>query len=831
MKLYLLVLFLIIQSQLFAQCTFSDVQANVCSGSSTPIITAPNGITFSWSSPSIIPSATVSGATNGVNQSVFSQTLSNTSLQSSTVTYTITPTGAGCSVSSQFTAVYAVSPLPIVNSLPNQSICSGQSTQPIAFNGPISGTTFSPWSNTEPLIGLPNSGNGNIQSFIGLNTSTSDLTADIIIRPQANGCFGALTTVTSITVKPIPQAFGTPQQSICAGLPSNAIVFTSNLNGTSFNWTNTNSQIGLASTGTGELISSFTTANPTNNILTGVVSVTPVLNGCTGTTIEATQIIVRPIPTVTTLPNQSICNGGQTTSISFSGPVANTTFSNWTSTGVFIGIPSEGSGTISPIVVSNSGSAPISTNIMITPSANGCNGNSTLVTSITVRPSPTVNALADLSVCTNDLVNVSSFSSNIPNAVFNWQNTNPTIGLPSQGTGSIQQFQAQNSESFSTSGFITVNAAEPGCAVGQPISFSITVKPLPILTFTSDTLVICSGSTINQIDLSSSISNTMYQWQNNNSDNILLPVSGTNFPLEAFEVQNITNEIIFSSISFTPVFNGCSGTAKDLAFEINPLPSLIGLEDFTLCNGQIAEEINFSSTIEGSTIFWQSTNPSIGIPPSGNDFLLPSFEAVNESEFLISSQLIIELTSPLNCTSSFIRLISVLPNAAVPDASFSYSSDNLNYTFLLESTLGVESAEWNFGDGNTSTEINPSHVYAQNGNYTVSVTVVNSCGFSSTSNQTLTLSVGLNSLAQNDFLIYPNPVENRLTILSNNNYMGEVLNISLQDIQGRVIYKLNHKNLNNLDRFSIDLDGIPKGTYFLSINRLSDLQTYRISKL
>ncbi|WP_026726155.1 T9SS type B sorting domain-containing protein [Flavobacterium sasangense] len=44
-------------------------------------------------------------------------------------------------------------------------------------------------------------------------------------------------------------------------------------------------------------------------------------------------------------------------------------------------------------------------------------------------------------------------------------------------------------------------------------------------------------------------------------------------------------------------------------------------------------------------------------------------------------------------------------------------------TFSLNNNQTVLSSIWNFGDGNTSNALNPSHIYANPGNYTVSVTV------------------------------------------------------------------------------------------------------------
>jgi len=48
--------------------------------------------------------------------------------------------------------------------------------------------------------------------------------------------------------------------------------------------------------------------------------------------------------------------------------------------------------------------------------------------------------------------------------------------------------------------------------------------------------------------------------------------------------------------------------------------------------------------------------------------------------------------------------------------------------FTSKSTGEITSWSWDFGDGNTSTEQNPSHAYAEKGSYTASLTVSNKAG-------------------------------------------------------------------------------------------------------
>lgn len=85
-----------------------------------------------------------------------------------------------------------------------------------------------------------------------------------------------------------------------------------------------------------------------------------------------------------------------------------------------------------------------------------------------------------------------------------------------------------------------------------------------------------------------------------------------------------------------------------------------------------------------------------------------------------------------NTTSGCVSYSSVVITedqlAKVPDAVYNYSSNLLSVNFLDASTGVPSSYLWDFGDGETSTEVNPVHVYAADGTYTVCLTTTNTCG-------------------------------------------------------------------------------------------------------
>jgi len=71
------------------------------------------------------------------------------------------------------------------------------------------------------------------------------------------------------------------------------------------------------------------------------------------------------------------------------------------------------------------------------------------------------------------------------------------------------------------------------------------------------------------------------------------------------------------------------------------------------------------------------------------------------------------------------------PATPAPTAGFSFTGDNqfspckVKFT---DASLNAVSYQWNFGDGQASTEKSPEHLYKQGGTYTVILTVLNESG-------------------------------------------------------------------------------------------------------
>src|SRR5690606_22340991 len=173
-----------------------------------------------------------------------------------------------------------------------------------------------------------------IPSFTALNAGTTPQVATITVTPTLNGCVGTPVNF-NITVNPIPTVNPVPDQTICAGNTTTAVNFSGAIAGTTYNWSNSNTAIGLGASGT-NTVPSVTTTNPGTAPILGTITVTPTLNGCTGTPGNFT-ITVNPIPTVTPVADQVICANQLTTAVNFASATVGTSYS-WTNTNTSIGL-------------------------------------------------------------------------------------------------------------------------------------------------------------------------------------------------------------------------------------------------------------------------------------------------------------------------------------------------------------------------------------------------------------------------------------------------------------------------------------------------------------
>jgi len=362
-----------------------------------------------------------------------------------------------------------------------------------------------------------------------------------------------------------------------------------------------------ASAGNGATIAQILTATGTT-IGTATYIVTPTASGCAGTPVSVV-ITVNPSAQVNLTDLQVVCNETSTTAIIFStnNTVGVTTYT-WTNNQTDIGLAASGTGNIAPFTATNSGIAPLTATIAVTPHfANGavtCDGT-TMNFTITVNPTAKVNPPTSPVVCNqaNAAVNFSTINSN-GITIYNWTNSETSIGLVANGTGNIAPFIATNTGTAPVVATIVVipsfNYGSKTCD-GPPKTFTITVNPTPVLSSSLALTTICSGGIFSYTPTSLT-SGTTFNWNRAAVAGISnLAASGSDNPNET--LINLTDAAIEVKYSFTLNANGCSKN-QDVRVSVLPAPVLLSsVSPSAVCNNSPFRYTPVSSIL-GTTMTW-----------------------------------------------------------------------------------------------------------------------------------------------------------------------------------------------------------------------------------
>lgn len=163
----------------------------------------------------------------------------------------------------------------------------------------------------------------------------------------------------------------------------------------------------------------------------------------------------------------------------------------------------------------------------------------------------------------------------------------------------------------------------------------------------------------------------------------------------------------------------------------------------------------------------------------------------------------------------------------LPVANFGYANNGPVYNFLA-TDLNGDIYYWNFGDGiqESSAQNLINHEYTANGNYTVSLWLVNECD---SVNIEKIVSVNhfttgiLDVYLQNAISIVPNPfqTETQISVLG----LGNELKVEMFDVLGGLVYNANF----NSENFTLKNESLSKGTYFLKVSNTD--KRYSLAKI
>ncbi len=431
----------------------------ICDGGSTTIGGSPTasfgtpGYSYSWA------------PTDGLTATTVSNPAANPTV---TTTYTVTVTDVELTVLTDSVTV-TVTPLPITPApSSNSPICDGTNLNLTA--APVGGASYS-WTG-------PNSFASSLQNptIVAASVSAAGIYS---LTVTAGGCTSLVGT-TSVVVNPLPTVTGLFSPLVCNGATVAGTSFTSAPGGATFNWTNSNTSIGIPASGAGN-VPAFTATNSGSTLIGGTISVTATLAGCTGPPTNYT-ISVKPTPIASSSPiSQARCSGINC-NFSLNSTVAGTTYS-WTTTGTGVSGNTPGSGTVISQGVTATTSSPGTANYYVTPLAAGCVG-AIINPVLTVNPIPVATATTSpLARCSGDTVSF-SVSSNVAGTTFSWTTSISIVSgvSPISGTGTFvfDTVSAATSSAGTVAYLFTPVAA--GCT-GAAVNPIVTVNPMPYANF------------------------------------------------------------------------------------------------------------------------------------------------------------------------------------------------------------------------------------------------------------------------------------------------------------------------------------------------------------
>jgi PKD repeat protein len=278
------------------------------------------------------------------------------------------------------------------------------------------------------------------------------------------------------------------------------------------------------------------------------------------------------------------------------------------------------------------------------------------------------------------------------------------------------------------------------------------------------------------------------------------PISGV-FPV-CLTVYNISNGDTLCMNTTCKNFNTAPSTSTCHATYSY---SNIGQNTFNFTNLSTGTPLLYTWKVNGTTI-GTSSNLTYTFPGSG---LYNVCLKIRKAD----SSCMDEICRPI--------MVNQYGTLATCDANFSYQSNPSN-PGLIEFTNNSSSYDlsiWEFGDGSSSPDANPNHLYTSNGTYTVCLNMMemtDSCSAMKCKDIVVDMATGIRSEEMSFTQVYPNPFEGTLFAEINSTINSEI-EVNLFDLSGRKLWSgkdFVHKG-NNLLEFNTN--NIPEGICLLEI--------------
>lgn len=275
-------------------------------------------------------------------------------------------------------------------------------------------------------------------------------------------------------------------------------------------------------------------------------------------------------------------------------------------------------------------------------------------------------------------------------------------------------------------------------------------------------------------------------------------------------------------------------TCEDLAIDGGALPDAMVLLDI---DGQVRDSVTpdigadeflgLANLAFASDSIWKCTNDAL---------VLGGWEPMDDAISYLWSTTESTPTISVTGTSNYNVIITTACGTAnpstvvenIPDAVAQFTTVQ---SFLTAATTNtsygtIDTYFWDFGDGFTTSEMSPTHLYNDTGVYIITLTATGPCGTSVYTDTMYAVLTGLDDASAFGSLnVYPNPTNGNLVI-----DMGTVqskTNVAITNVLGQVVLT---KSFDATDLIHVDIVG-NSGMYFVEItNEEGKSRTVKVLK-
>ncbi len=268
---------------------------------------------------------------------------------------------------------------------------------------------------------------------------------------------------------------------------------------------------------------------------------------------------------------------------------------------------------------------------------------------------------------------------------------------------------------FGTKNVSLIVISDHGCS--DTALQTITINPPPHAVFTTKT--VCLGDTTYFNETSFISAGNIITWEWDYGDGIQEVITNTNYS-SPYHIYKLSGSFLVS-LKVTSD-SGCSNTLSQLA-NVGEYPLPLLLADSPVCLNTPANFIDLSTVNNDSIASWLW---NFG---DGTSSKLKNPVHIYKKQGLYSIRL--KVTSYNGCSSDTLynNRVTVFPR---PKSNFSLTPDSVSYftptIYFTNKSIAADYYNWYFGNGDSSTQINPIYDYTDTGRYRVKLIATNIFG-------------------------------------------------------------------------------------------------------